>query len=81
MQSSDLGDDERQKLIIYLAKRRDDLGQLQKRMEQAGWYRDNPTYQAVLSAWHSLHAAVNTIQPAARKVPLPFGTIPEKKSA
>ena len=56
--------------------RRDEIGQLIRRMEARNWFTDDGVLQNLRAAWHSLHAAVQALketdgQPVKRYEPGP----------
>ena len=61
MDGAELSREQRTKLAGLLHRQRDQLCNLQKRMEAIGWYTDDPVYNAVIAAYHILHAASNAL--------------------
>jgi hypothetical protein len=52
---------DREKFVLLLAKHRDELLAIRKRMDARGWYSSEPCYQSVIAAYHALHAAVAAV--------------------
>ena len=44
--------------------RRDEIGQLIKRMEKRHWFTDDCALQSLRAAWHAMHAAVQALKQA-----------------
>ncbi|HTL28203.1 MAG TPA: hypothetical protein VL282_03240 [Tepidisphaeraceae bacterium] len=62
-----LSQEDREKLLLAIAERRDYLARLIRWMERTGWYGNDPILNSVRSAYHALHSAVNNIPKPPRK--------------
>lgn len=69
MDSRDLTDEQRAKLIGELEVHRDFFCRLYQRMKTKGWYLDSPLFSAVDAAWKATSAAINGLRVEQRAVP------------
>ncbi len=67
MDTAGLTSEQRDRLKRTIILQRDALWRIHKRMEAVGWFTDDPLYQAVLAAYHALHATVNVITAASKR--------------
>jgi hypothetical protein len=63
--------EQRDRLVLLLAKHRDALTPIIERMKQVGWETGDPVYNSILAAKHSLQAAISALptRPLAPDVP------------
>jgi hypothetical protein len=61
MDSSQLTRDQRHKLLMAVADRRDYFGKLKERMEATGWPPDDPLFVAVRKAWDAAQELVMAV--------------------
>jgi ribonuclease HII len=62
MDSRDLTDEQRAKLIRELEGHRAFFCRLYARMKARGWYLDSPAFNAVEAAWNATSAAINGLR-------------------
>ena len=58
-----LTEEQRSKLALELAARRDYLGRVRRRMEATHWPTNDAVYNGVLAAYFALHGAINAMSP------------------
>ena len=61
MDGSRLTPDQLNDLKRRLVVSRDNVGRILQRMKRCAWYSDDPVRNALQSAWHALHAAINAL--------------------
>jgi hypothetical protein len=62
MDARNLPQPDRDAFKRIVCDRRDEVGQLIRRMEARRWYTDDGVLQNLRAAWHSLHAAVQALK-------------------